>query len=597
MKSTFHRISRGVQNYLGKTTVESSLAWQKGHTSTRLTDVQRRIVIYLHALWGRDFVIKPIDEDFIHDGKYQPFVENNVIHLPCFYFDLTLNDGSQVTGLETYRAASVHAAAHLVYTKNPFPEKSLSKWQKALISAIEDARVETLLIREFPRLKQFWCTQHIATPLNDQSAGDYLNRLARALLDETYRDDDPWISQGRALFNAVDNLETNDISMKIGLTLAHAFQTRKIRFNARTDRLTAPYRDDNRYLWALATPDSSQPQELPDSFFESKLLLGNNEFASADDDTKQLSEDKLLRRTTVSETYSYSEWDYRSQVETPSWVTIREKKRKPGDLETIAHIVAQNNDLVVRMKNLLHAIRFSGVRRIRKLEEGDEIDINAAIRALIDIRLGVQPDTRIMMRQVRKTRDITVLVLLDLSNSTNQKIAGQGHTVLQLTQQICVLFAEVIESVGDPFAIHGFCSKSRHNVEYFRFKDFDQPYDDIPKGKIAGMTGQNSTRMGAAIRHATHYLNEQASDKKLLMLITDGAPSDIDVRGTKYLTYDAKMAVQEAGRCGIHTHCVSLDAKADEYVSRIFGARNYMVVDHIRCLPEKMLMIYAGLTR
>lgn len=595
MKSALHRLSRGLQNYLGRSSGDSTVIWQRTHSKTCLTDVQRRIVIYLHALSGRDFAIKAIDEDFQGYEKNKPYIENNVIHLPGYLFDFTASNGEYVTGLEAYRAAAVHAAAHLVYTRHAFPEKSLSKWQKALISVIEDARVEALLIREFPLLKQIWCAQHTANPSNSRSAGDYLNRLARALLDEGYQDEDAWINQGRSLFQSVENLEARDLSMEIGLTLAQAFQSKKIKFHAHADRLLAPYRDDHRYLWALTKAEFA-PQELPDAFFESRLLMGNNDFASADEETKLLAEEKPPRRRSNSDTYSYAEWDFRSQLETPSWVTIREKKPKLGDVAIVDNIVALNSDLVMRMKSLLLSIRLSGVRMVRKLEEGDEIDINAAVRASIDIRSGVQPDTRIMMRSSRKTRDISVLVLLDLSNSTNQKIPGQEHTILQLTQQICVLFAEVVASVGDPFAIHGFCSKSRHNVEYFRFKDFDQAFDDAPKARIAGMTGQESTRMGGAIRHATHYLNQRGAGKKLLMFITDGAPSDIDVRGTNYLLYDAKMAVRAAARSGIHTHCISLDPNADQYVSRIFGARDYMVMDHLRSLPEKMLMIYARLT-
>ncbi len=590
MKSTFNRISRGLQKYFGRAGRDQQSDHHK--SKTHLADVQRRIAIYLYALCGRDVMIKPIEEDFIHLEKYRPFVEHNTIHLPSYYYDLS----GDVTGLEAYRAAAVHAAAHVMYTEKAFIDKSLDKWQKAVVSVIEDARVETLLMREFPGIFTLWRDQHIANPLQNRSAGDYLSRLARALLDQTYRDDDSWVSQGRALFNAAnDNLETHDVSMRIGLTLAHEFQKKNIRFNVHADRLSALYRDDNRYVWEFAKQEPAHAEEMPTSFFELKLLMGNNEFASADEETKQISEDKPGPKG--KDTYSYAEWDYRSQVETASWVTVREKKPKPGELDIVDRIVAQNGHLISRMEKILHAIRYSGLRRIRKLEEGDEIDINAAIRALIDLRSGIQPDTRIMMRSLRKNRDISVLVLLDLSNSTNQRIAGQEQTVLELTRQICVLFADVIEDVGDPFAIHGFCSKSRHNVEYLRFKDFGQPYDDVPKARIAGMTGQRSTRMGAAIRHAAHYLNEQESGKKLLMLITDGAPSDIDVRGTKYLMYDAKMAVKAAEKCGIHTHCISLDPKADEYVSQIFGARGYMVVDHVKYLPEKMLMIYAGLTR
>ena len=592
MKSIFNCFSRGLQSYFGKAGIKQEASRER-QSKTLLSEVQRQIVIYLYAISGRDFVINMIEAEFIHKGKYRPFVEHNVIHLPGYYYDL--ND-SLVTGLEVYRAAAVHAAAHLLYTEKAFPNAALNKWQKAVISVIEDARVESLLMREFPGLIELWREQHVATPLHNRSAGDYLSRLARALLDETYQDEDPWICHGRALFGAADDLETHDVSMRIGLALADEFQKKNIWFNANVDWLSASYRDDNRYVWEYAKREPAQVEEMPTSFFELKLLMGNNEFANADEETKFLSEDKSASRG-GADTFSYPEWDFRSQFETASWVTVTERKPKSGEIGIIDSIVAQNGHLLTRMKKILHAIRYSGVRRIRKLEDGDEIDVNAAICAMIDLRLGVQPDTRILMRTQRKTRDISVLVLLDLSNSTNQRIAGQEQTVLELTRQICVLFADVIEDVGDPFAIHGFCSKSRHNVEYFRFKDFGQPYDDVPKARIAGMTGQRSTRMGAAIRHATHHLNEQESGKKLLMLITDGAPSDIDVRGTIYLMYDAKMAVNAAGKCGIHTYCITLDPKADEYVSQIFGARGYMVVDHVKYLPEKMLMIYAGLTR
>ena len=303
-----------------------------------------------------------------------------------------------------------------------------------------------------------------------------------------------------------------------------------------------------------------------------------------------------IESAAASDTYVYPEWDYRTQINTPSWVTLRERIPKTGDLKIIEDIAAQNKHLITRMKNLLLAIQYKGVRRIRKQEEGDDIDINAAIRAMTDIRLGIMPDDRIMMSSLRKTRDISVLVLLDLSGSANQKILGQDYTVLQLTQKVCVLFADAIETVGDPLAIHGFNSRGRHDVDYFRLKDFDQPHDDASKAKIAGMTGDRSTRLGAAVRHATHHLNEYKSGKKLLMTITDGAPADIDTPDRHYLRHDLKHAVIEAQQSGIHTYCFGLDPKADEYISRIFGARNYMVVDHVKSLPEKMLHIYAALT-
>jgi uncharacterized protein YegL len=596
MKHSFGRVARELHNYLGKTGKDALPVLRQEYKRTRLIDVQRRILIYLHALWGCDFVIKSITGEDDDHGRPKPFVSKGCIHLPDFYYGFTTEAVAHVTGLETYRAAAAHAAAHVIYTKTHYTAKSFDKWQRAVIATIEDARVEALSMRRFPGLKQLWVRQHTATPAHHETAGDYLNRLARALLDECYLDDDPWIVQGRELFNATSDLESDDVSRSIGLTLARAFEKKRIKFKVRTDSPGAFYRDDNRYLWESARLGPDQERELPSYFFRFKLLLTSNEVSSTDKEVKQSLTRDPVQEVSASATYIYPEWDYRSQIETPSWVTLRELTPATGEIKVIDDIIASNSPLISRMKNLLLAIRDKGVRRIRKLEEGDEIDINAAIRAQIDLRMDVQPDTRIMMRSIRKTRDISVLVLLDLSSSANQKVHGQDHTVLQLTQQVCVLFAEAIETVGDPLAIHGFCSKGRHDVEYFRFKDFDQCYDDVPKAKLAGMTGQRFTRMGAAIRHATHQLNQQKSRKKLLMIITDGEPADIDVHDRQYLRYDTKQAVNDAGRGGIHTYCIGLDPKADEYVSRIFGARNYMVVDHIKSLPEKMLLIYAALT-
>jgi nitric oxide reductase NorD protein len=596
MNPAFNRLKRGLRNYLGLASAPPPDALRREHRRTRLIDVQRRLRIYLQALWGCNFILKPIEGDSENHPGRQPFITNDTIHLPNFYYDLALREVTRVTALDIYRAASAHAAAHIIYTRQHFSAKPLDRWQVAVISAIEDARVETLSIRRFPGLKQLWRVQHTASPLHDQTAGDYLDRLARALLDEAYQDDDPWIDRGRALFKAADNLEAGDISRDIGLTLADDFQKSKVRFRMRSSRPGVPYRDDNRYLWESSRLDTGDDQELPDYFSRFKLLLTSNEVTETDQDTGPTWTREPIVPAPAADTYIYPEWDYRGQMDTPSWVTLRERTPGPGDLRIVDGIIADNRHLLSRIKNLLHAIQSRGVLRIRKLEEGDEIDINAAVSSLTDIRLGKLPDPRIMMHSVRKTRDISVLLLLDLSNSANLKIKGQDHTVLQLTQQVCVLFADAIESVGDPFAIHGFCSKSRFDVEYFRFKAFGQPHDDVSKARLAGMTAQRYTRMGAAIRHATYYLNQQQSSKKLLMIITDGEPADIDVRDLRYLRYDAKKAVKDAARNDIHTYCIGLDPNADQYVSAIFGTRNYMVVDHVRHLPEKMLMIYAALT-
>ncbi len=611
--------------YFGLDSKESQAMLQKERKGTLLVDVQRRINMYLRALWARDFFMRPTSGDFESREGYKPYIEDYLLHLPDAYDDFVVEGQEPVSGLELYRATAAHCAAHVVETRLPLSAEALNPMQMAVISVIEDARVEALSIRRFPGLKQLWSRLHLATPDMNVSVGDYLNRLARALLDENYRDDDPWVAEGRALFAAAqDRLDSNQTSWEIGVQLAYSLSRRQIPYNPRTDVLAAPYRDDNRYFWEFeefdfekAASAGYETVKQVRKYVNVMEMANEIDVETAGDDAEEIwvlgtelypyedigaesggkSFNELEGKEPVSDPYHYSEWDYQIQLERPSWATVLEKRARRGDAAIIDGITARYKREIHRMKFLLDAMQPQGVQRIRKLEDGDEIDINAAIASTIDLRMGMQPDPRIMMRSVRKVRDISIMVLVDLSESTNEKVSGQEYSVLDLTRQACVLLSDAISKVGDPFAIHGFCSDGRSNVDYYRFKDFDQAWDETPKGRLAGMTGQLSTRMGAAIRHAGWHLRQQRSSKKLLLVITDGEPADVDVRDPQYLRYDTKKAVEDVGRSGIITYCMSLDPRADQYVSRIFGTRNYMVVDQVERLPEKLPLLYAGLTR
>jgi nitric oxide reductase NorD protein len=581
-------LGRLLKNYLWHTPIETREAARDLRGKAHYAEVQRRLKIYLRALWDCDFVMRQAAFDPEADAEDRPFIEYGQINLPEIFYD-----SEYASAQEIYRAAAAHAAAHLIYAQKRFSKRSLSKWQMAVISAIEDARVERLAMRRFPGLKPLWAAQHVAAPADAQTAGGYLNRLSRALLDESYQDGDAWVERGRTLFNALDDLEREHLSRELGLVLADAFRVKGLRFHPLTDTQSALYRDDSRALWMRP----GRPLEIFNPYFRSKSSIGVEEGNKRPKNKEaqalvEAADDRPQRGTFV-----YPEWNYRSRSEDASWVTLRERDPPVGDVAVINAIISANGPLIARTKALLRAIREGATHRIRKLEDGDELDINAAIRARAAMRMGAQPDQRIMMRMAQRTRDISVLLLLDLSRSMNEKVKGREHTALQLTQQVSVLFAEAIGAVGDPYAIHGFFSDSRHFVEYFRIKEFGQTYDDGVKARIAGMRGRRGTRMGAAVRHATHYLNEQKSGKKILLIITDGEPSDVDAPDRRYLHDDTKKSVEDAKRCGIHPYCITLDPAADQYVARIFGAMNYMVVDHIKSLPEKVLLIYAGLTR
>ncbi|MEY3146390.1 MAG: rubisco activation protein cbbO, partial [Pseudomonadota bacterium] len=168
--------------------------------------------------------------------------------------------------------------------------------------------------------------------------------------------------------------------------------------------------------------------------------------------------------------------------------------------------------------------------------------------------------------------------------------------ILQLSQEAVSLLAWSIEELGDPLAIAGFHSNTRHDVRYLHVKGFSERWGGDVKGRLAGLQARYSTRMGAAMRHAAHYLGEQKADKKLMLILTDGQPSDVDAPDERLLIEDARQSVRELDQEGIFTYCISLDPKADHYVSDIFG-RHYTVIDHIERLPEQLPRLFMSLTR
>ncbi len=614
----------GQARYFSLNSADAQSVLQAERKGTLFVDVQRRLNIYLRAMWGRDFFLRPTAGDYENREGLKPYIERYLIHIADAYDDYKPSGDETapdavISGLELYRAAANHCAAHLMFTAAPLSMQMLNPTQMAIIEAIEDARVEELACRQFPGMRAAWLALH--PPLDTaapQSVGDLLNRLARALLDTESADPHPWVQEGVALFRAEADLSSNQVSWNIGVALMHSLMQIPLpEYNQRNDGLRAIYRDDNRTVWEseefdaeAALQASWEPKQLRKKVGLMEMVNEvNNEFAGDDAeeiwvletpfylDQEGVTINSLEGREPVADPVHYHEWDYQIQLNRPSWATVLERHPKLGELELIEQIVAAHKPVISRLKFLIESMIPQGMQRLRRLEDGDELDINAAVRAMLDIRMGQQPDPRIMMRNKRNQRDLAVMVLLDMSESANDKVRGQDYSVMDLTRAATVLLSSALDRIGDPFALHGFCSDGRHDVHYYRFKDFDQPYNDHVKARLAAMQGSYSTRMGAALRHAGSLLKQQPKSKKILFIITDGEPADNDVRDPQYLRHDTKRAVEELARDGVTTYALSLDPHADQYVSRIFGIKNFTVLDQVERLPEKLPMLYMGLTR
>ncbi|MCP1198383.1 nitric oxide reductase activation protein NorD [Notoacmeibacter sp. MSK16QG-6] len=590
-----------LQAYFALETEESRAVVQRERKGTLLVDVQRRLMMYLRALWGRDFMLVPTAGDFETRTGLRPYFEAHSMHLPD-----ALDDWNNIPAPDLYRAQCAHLAAHLACLRSPIRGEGLNALQTACIGLIDDARAEALAIKRLPRLYDLWVQFHSHTASG--MSGDF-DRIARALISPGQTAESEIAAWTQARFGEID-LDLPDASRDLGLELAARFQGTP--YSAHSDLPSCPYRCDNRLLWEFEELEfDTAPAQAPQvrKYVSVTEMVNEVEVETAGDDAQEIwvqsheffdddgtSFNDREGKEPVAPPVLYDEFDHTIQMMRPSWATVLERRPKLGDPATADAILHEHRPVMERLRHRLDAMRPQGTQRIRKLEEGDDLDLNAAVTAAIDIRTRQQPDMRVMMRQIRKTRDTAVMVLLDLSESTNDPADGES-TVLDLTQSACILLAEAINRVGDAFAIHGFCSDGRSQVFYERFKDFDQPWGDLAAARLMGAQGRLSTRMGAAMRHATHHLSQVKATRKLMLVLTDGAPADIDVRDPQYLRADARQAVQEASRAGITPFCLTLDPGADAYVQRIFGAHNAIIVERVERLPERLPQLYAALTR
>jgi hypothetical protein len=550
-------------------------------TGSAFSTIERRLACYLRALWGQPATLREAD------GPRVSLVDG-IIRMPR-HLPLAAG-GDRVT---LYRAAAAHAAAHLVHSTQRFPLGKLRPIQVGLVSLVEDARIERLAWRDMPGLRRLWLPFHMARPAPIPNAVSLMARLARALIDPDYQDEDAWVSKGREMFEAeTDHLSDPSISRAIGILLGNDLGQMRLQFDARRYLVEPPYRDDNTFLWNY--PPDSSTLEIETAVPGEALAPGSATGSGSDGAPKDIPPPREAPPEDApgSRAYHYPEWDYVIGIYRPAWCTLWDQPAEPGDARTIDEILARHEDIVRRVNRLVKIAQVGQTMRLRRQLEGNDLDLDACITAMADLRAGRTPSPYVYQRPGCTRRDLAVLWLLDLSRSTNHFVASAGTTILALAREATAVVTEAIDTSGDSFAVHGFDSSGREDIGYYRFKDFDESYTEAPRARLATMTGRRSTRMGTALRHAGHLLSRRRAARRLIVLVTDGAPHDIDVHDSWYLALDAKRAVEEQRVAGIATFCVNLDPGADRYVTRIFGAGNYLVLDHLRHLPEKLALAY-----
>jgi hypothetical protein len=294
----------------------------------------------------------------------------------------------------------------------------------------------------------------------------------------------------------------------------------------------------------------------------------------------------------------YAEWDYRDNRYKRNWAWVQEKELTELDANEASKILTQYAPALKRLKRAIQTQKPARMAPLRRQFDGDELDLEATISYIAEKRAGMSPKANIYKQRVVQHRDTAVTLLADISTSIMQAQSDGGGRVVDSLRAGMLLFAESMEEVGDPYSLAGFASKYRDNVSYYTIKGFNDKLSMHTRAVLGGLSGRLATRMGAAIRHAVEGFDLAPSQRRLLLILSDGRPADYDDGGDeRYLHEDTRMAVKEAVDRGVHPFCITLDAAGSQYLPQIFGPGHYLVLDHINDLPKKLPEIYLRLRK
>jgi nitric oxide reductase activation protein len=302
--------------------------------------------------------------------------------------------------------------------------------------------------------------------------------------------------------------------------------------------------------------------------------------------------------------FNYDEWDRELVDHRVGWCRVIEKKVKRGSRDFVDDTRERYRGLVSSIRHQFQLMKPENLAKITNEIDGEDYDLNAVVDFFIDRRADGQQSERIYTKRLRRRRDVAVSFLLDQSSSTARTIGRHplqpythpGRRIIEIEKEGLVLMSEALEAVGDAYAINGFTSEGRRNVKFYVLKDFQEHYSDEVMRRIGGITYQNNTRLGAAIRHATAKLEKQEARTRLLIVLSDGRPYDHDYGDARYARDDTREALIDAKTRGITPFCITIDRESESELRDLYGEVGYTIIDDVLSLPERLPGIYRRLT-
>ncbi|HEX6048646.1 MAG TPA: VWA domain-containing protein [Gemmatimonadaceae bacterium] len=291
----------------------------------------------------------------------------------------------------------------------------------------------------------------------------------------------------------------------------------------------------------------------------------------------------------VGDSIEYPEWDWRAGDYATAGAVVHTREPEVSDDSWGNDVLAKHGPLVRRLRERFERLRARRVR-LNQQRDGDALDLAACVRAMVDQRTGHRPDDRLYLDVRSARRGLAICLLIDISGSTDEWIDNRRR-VIDVEKVALLLASEALDALGDAYAILTFSGKGRTNVRMRTIKSFEESNGALVRRRMAALQPEGYTRAGPAIRHAAAVLERQRAAHRLLLVISDGKPNDVDAYEGLYGVEDTRQAINEARTRGVYPFCLTIDRQGQEYLSRIFGEAGHAVLRNPAQLPVALVKV------
>ncbi len=537
-----------------------------------LTSIKPRLTILARALTGNPIEIFPAERE----GGYK----NNNFFLPISFAELSTKEDNLTFYLFRILYLSVQQRLNLNWTLEE-QDQPLALSQLKAFETSDD--VLAILFEEFSIDKKFHTEtkQHFIQKGNEKIAPDFSWMYGKWMQNEkevksdsvleNFSDKAKTANENKPLTTlkskAVEEVVTVELDKKQqeDYVLLHNFEKAET-----AEEFNGTWRDFD---------GSDELEEYQEALEE----LNMKYTVRVDDTAHSVYQSDFVENTTISESaeidangfhLTYNEWDFSKRIYKENFCKVYPKSQQKTDSHYYKKTIAKNASTLLGLRKMLTNVN-NKMQQQKRQTQGDEFDIDAITDLYVDVHSKRTPSENIYISNRKKEKDLSILILLDISLSSDGYAAG--NRVIDVEKEVSILFGEILNEFNIDFCIDSFYSKTRNFSTYLTVKDFDENWN-IAKNKIGAIEPNGYTRIGAALRHAGARLDTRNTKNKWVILISDGKPNDYDKYEGKYGVNDVKQALRELNNRNINSYALAIEAQAKYYLPQMFGQNHYQIL-------------------